>query len=151
MSVLEEALTSIAKRAESDLPIHPRPFNSADIEVLYAAAYGLYETGDCERAEPLFRQLVVSKPLDLRHWTGLGAVLQMQAKYDEALTAWSMAALVDTLDATPHFFAAECLLALGQADEALKAIAEADARTTESDPLAGKIEVLWQKLSEKSV
>ena len=140
-STLFDAMGDLGKKIEAEEPISPKKLSQEDVELLYAMAFGLYEGGDYTGAKPLFRQLVVSKPLTQKHWVGLASTLQMEKNYEEALTAWSMAALMERNDPSPHFHAAECLFSMGQTDEARKALNEVKKRTEEKE-LLGKVSTL---------
>ncbi|HPE85288.1 MAG: SycD/LcrH family type III secretion system chaperone [Chlamydiia bacterium] len=138
---LQKTVDSIVKNKE---PLMGGDFTDEDLSVLYSLAFGLYQNGDYEKASEIFQQLVFSKPFEPKHWQGLASVLQMQSNYQNALQAWTMAAMMlDT--AEPHFHAAECLTSLGNKEQAHIALVEAEKRLTQSTAdadLKAKIEVL---------
>ena len=137
-SFAEEAHASIAL-VKGALP----SIDLEDSEIVYAAAYGLYEKGDYTRSAGLFTHLVLRNPFEKSSWMGLASAHQMEKKYREALAAWSMIALLNAEDPLPHFHAAECLLSLQDVEEALKALncAEKNLKNSDSE-LKDKIEVL---------
>ena len=135
---VQKALDAIIHKKE---PLMGGDFTAEDLIVLYNLAYGLYQNGDYEKASEIFQQLTFTKPFEPKHWVGLASVLQMQKNYQNALQAWTMAAMMlDT--AEPHFHAAECLTSLGNKAEAQKALEEAEKRLDESSSLKAKIEAL---------
>lgn len=90
--------------------------------LIYAASHGLYNQGDYKKAEDLFTQLIISDPYSGKYWKGIASCKQMQKKFEEALYAWSVCALIADPDPFPHFHAAECLISLEKYEEALKAL-----------------------------
>lgn len=97
------------------------------IDGVYSFAYNFYEKGKYSEAENLFRLLTAMRLYNPLYWKGLGATLQMQKKYGEAVEAYSRSALVDEkgADPYPHFHAAECLLSRGEIDRGVKALLSA--------------------------
>lgn len=96
--------------------------DSQEQETLYAAAFGLYEQGDYEKAAGFFTHLIFQTPFERRFWKGLAATRQMQKEYKAALHAWGILCFLIPEDPLPHFHAAECLLSMGEVSEALKAL-----------------------------
>lgn len=116
-------------------------------EDLYLRAFCFYEKGHYEEAEEHFNKLVVADTFECKYWFGLAATLQLELKYEEALRAWSIAALLDYMNPYPHFHAAECLISLGETKDALLALQEAEKRAV-ADALMQKIDTLkqvWEK------
>lgn len=97
-------------------------------EQLYASAYTHYEVGEYASAIDFFTQLVLSDPFSTYFWKGLASSRQMLGRFTEALSAWSVLALLSENDPIPHFHAAECFIALGDKQEAEKAITAAEGR-----------------------
>lgn len=122
-----------------DLSIAKEDFSS-----LYAAAYAFYEAGDYEKAAELFTALTQSAPFEQAHWRGLASTRQMLSSYEEALHAWSIVALLNHEDPYVHFHAAECLISLGNSQEAAKALDMAEGRLDNplNFELKDKIELL---------
>jgi len=107
----------------------------------YAAAFDLYENSDYRGAAPLFMQLVLTDPFSEHYWLGFASCKQMAKEYEAALHAWSMVALLKEGDPMPHFHAAECLLALDEKHDALKAL-DAALDFCRDEPLREKIHSL---------
>jgi type III secretion system low calcium response chaperone LcrH/SycD len=116
-----------------------------DQVAVYAAAYTHYQTGDYLQAGDLFTQLIFSNPFQEKFWRGLAAARQLENKYEEALHAWGLVALLQESDPISHFHAAECLVSLGNKEEALKALNHAQELAAD-DALQQKIELLRERL-----
>ena len=113
---------------DEDCPIdHP--------DDIYAYAYEFYAHGHYEEAKSLFSLLVVKETKNVSYWMGLGACLQMQKKYKEALEAYAAAALLETTEKNPlpHFYAAECFIALNDVTSALQALNSASIIATKDE------------------
>jgi len=140
----EEFIGKLCK--EGLLPQGERPhWSKEEQESLYTSAYSLYQTGKFSDAAALFTQLILCDPFVERSWRGLASAQQMDRKYKEALHAWALVALMTSDDPAPHLHAAECLLAIGEKIEALKALNEVEKRLSNdvtSQTLRGKIELL---------
>ncbi len=95
----------------------------SEMEAIYSMGYSFYTTGRYTDAEKVFRFLVLFDHLCQKYWVGLGAVFQVQKRYNEAVTAYGYASFLDLKNPKPQFFAAECFAALGDKDNALSAIA----------------------------
>ncbi|GAB4190253.1 MAG: SycD/LcrH family type III secretion system chaperone VcrH [Simkaniaceae bacterium] len=152
--LLRAAIEEVSSQTENGNSLH-RDLSREDIAILYTLGYNLYQIGDYAQAKTIFQQLILARPMEQKYWIGLGSVLQMQKNYSRALTAWGMAALLLDTDPVPHFHAAECLLSLGEVDEAFKAFQAAKQRMnegTENPSLMHKIEAFqeaWQKITKK--
>jgi type III secretion system low calcium response chaperone LcrH/SycD len=114
---------------------------SAAEDKLYLLAFCYYEKGHYREAAESFSKLVIVNPYEKNYWCGLGASQQLAKNYQEALSAWCFAALLDQKNPYPHFHAAECLISQGEIKEALLALEEAKKRFPEEDLLL-KIETL---------
>lgn len=109
---------------------------------LHPAAFELYESEDYRGASKLFTQLVLTDPYSEHYWRGLASSKQMVKEYQAALHAWSMVALIQNKDPLPHFHAAECCLALGEKEDALKALDAALDLCHQEESLLEKINLL---------
>jgi type III secretion system low calcium response chaperone LcrH/SycD len=118
------------------------PFNPVIAEQVYALAFSLYQSGDYQKAETAFRLLCARQPLKPKYWIGLGATLQQDQNYPEAMNAWAMASLIEPEDPYPHFHAAECAISIENLNEARLALMEAEKRITAEHPLMERIPLL---------
>lgn len=97
-------------------------FSAEQQKSIYLAGFEQYASGSYAEASSLFSSLVLASPHEGKFWRALASSKQMEAKYEEALRAWALVSLQDDLDPVPHFHAAECLTAMEQREEALKAL-----------------------------
>ncbi len=93
-----------------------------DTRTLYELGFTLYKMKEYNKAETIFRKLVIVMPLEKSHWQGLASSLQMQNRFEDALVHWSMYAFIDPNSPIPHFHAAECLFKIGDYKDCLKAL-----------------------------
>lgn len=95
-------------------------------EDLYTMGYNFYNHGKYDEAASCFATLALSDSSNAKHWMGLGAAQQMNKKFEEALGAYSFAALTDVLSPRPSMHAAECFFALKRIPEGLAALEAAE-------------------------
>ena len=69
-----------------------------------------------------FTDLALQHPLDKSYWYELATSHQKKGNYRNAVIAWAFVSLLSSEDPMPHFHAAECLLAQGEKEDALKAL-----------------------------
>ena len=113
-----------------------------EVEQFYAYAFAQYQSGLFEQAADAFHLLCVRRPFEARFWFGLAATLQEEQKYERALTAWAMVALLDKQDPYPHFHAAECAFSMNNLRDATFALKETEARIDPIHPLRDRIPLL---------
>ena len=128
------------------IPSKIKRLTPKEAEIVYASAYGLYETAQYEQAGDLFLHLVFSNSFQEKYWRGLAAARQMEGKYVESLHAWALVALLSEEDPEPHFYAAECMISLGNREEAGKALRAAEERASTHPELQRKISTLKEYL-----
>ncbi len=102
------------------------------IEAYYGWGRQFYVRGDYPAAERVFAYGFLHAGADIRFAKALAAARKMQGKYDEALKAYSLAAILDLDDPEPSFFAAECLFHLERKAAALSALDAADEQAAEA-------------------
>lgn len=114
-----------------------------EMDAVYTVAYNHYTVGRYEDAESIFNFLVMLDHLNETYWMGLGACRQAQKKFKEALTAYQH--VVGNLNVENYkaaYYAAECLLGLGDKENAAKALDTvkiyADVKTPEGREFAVK-------------
>ncbi|MBA3237643.1 MAG: tetratricopeptide repeat protein [Parachlamydiaceae bacterium] len=105
---------------------NPEVNNELVINELYARGYFFYESGKYLEATDFFKVLTQMSAQNPVYWIGLGACLQMQKKYNEALLAYTTALIHDTTDPTTFFHAANCCFALNHVAEGLVAVETAE-------------------------
>lgn len=99
-----------------------RGLTETQLEAVYGLGSILYEQKKFEQAEQVFAWLVREKPISARFLKALGAARQMMERYESALDAYGLAAVIDLDDPTPSLHAAECLLHLNEVDRARQAL-----------------------------
>lgn len=93
---------------------------------LYTLAYNAYERREYAEGVHFFRMLTLMECHIQKHWIGLAACYQMQNQFDEAVPAYSVAAVIDPANPQVHLHAAECLFALGRKEEGENALISAE-------------------------
>ena len=131
-------------------------FDDDEIEAVYNVAYNLYQQRQYGKAEQLFTFLTVHEHTDSRFSLGLGGCYQLAEKYQQAITAYSCAALVDATNPMPAFHACECYMALADWENARKAIVaiemicEAVADEEDHGELLKKVAAMSETISERA-
>ncbi|OZG72687.1 CesD/SycD/LcrH family type III secretion system chaperone [Hahella sp. CCB-MM4] len=123
-----------------------------ELEAVYTVAYNLYRQNRNGESEKLFRFLCLYSHLDKRFWMGLGACLQQQQKYEEAVQAYSYMAVLDVENPHPPLHAAYCYLALHDLEKAESGIEAALHWSGEQEKYAQvrvKAEYLQSVLTQK--
>lgn len=95
------------------------------LEGMYAVAYQLHACKDYEKAEPVFAVLCLLDHMDKRFWLGLADTKMQLGKYEPALEAFGMAAMMDFNNPVPSFQAGMCFLAVKNKKEAANAFRHA--------------------------
>ncbi len=124
-----------------------------EMEEIYNEAYRYYQENHYVEASTAFRWLVLLNPFIGKYWRGLAASLQLLNKYEKALHAYAMTALLESDDPYPHFYAYECYKALKNKEEAARALQSAYAKTNKPEfkKLKEEIGKLIQKLEGNHV
>lgn len=89
------------------------------LENLYTMAYTSYNQGKYEEASKFFGLLVMMDVSCYKYVLGLAASQHFNRQYEEAASNYLMASLLEPKDPTPHYYAAECYLELGDTVSAL--------------------------------
>lgn len=144
-TAFQQEVMQILGIAETEIPLIP----ITEQRAFYAVAFAHYEKEDYSSAAHLFKQLVLADPFSAHYWHGLASSEQMAKSYPAAIQAWSMVCLLKEQDPLAHFHAAECMLALDQKEEALKALNAALDRCP-NDLLRQKIRSLKKKYYDNS-
>lgn len=122
---LPDFLSSGARLA--DLRGEARDEINVQLAAAYAYAYGLYQQKRYGEAGAMFAYLTLQDHLDIRYWNGLGGAQQMQLQYKEAIESYGIVVMYDLGNPLPCYRIAECLMALGEYDDAervLKTVVE---------------------------
>jgi type III secretion system low calcium response chaperone LcrH/SycD len=105
------------------------------LEDIYEKAYDHYSAGEGAHAAKQFGMLITLDPFQQRFWMGLAASQHLEKQYKKALQAYALAALLDDRDPAPHYHAAQCYLAMGNKNEAIKALDLAEAHASQNSAL----------------
>ncbi len=130
-------------------------FSDDEIEAVYNVAYNFYQQHQYDKAETLFFFLALHEHTDSRFSLGLGGCHQLMGKYSQAITAYSCAALADATNPMPAFHACECYMALGDWENARKAIiaietiCEAIADEGDHDELLRKVATMSEMIGQQ--
>lgn len=106
-------------------------YSDATMKAFYRAARSLFDQERFVDAADAFLFLATIDPIQYEFWQGLGMAEQAQARYEEALYAYSMANLAKFEDPHCHFYAGKCHYALGHIHEAIVSLNLALAFTAE--------------------
>ncbi len=93
-----------------------------EMETLYEEAHEAYEINRYVEAANTFRWLVFFNSYEPKYWMGYGACQQMLKRYEKALEAYAVAALLDSDNPYPHYYAYECNKLLNNMEDAGKAL-----------------------------
>jgi type III secretion system low calcium response chaperone LcrH/SycD len=123
------------------------------IQELNALAYWLYQNQHYSESSHFFRLLVMVRPLEAKFWKGLGACLQIQKDYEEALYCYfccSQQMAQNQADPYVYVQTADCYFALKQVDEGLKALEAAHfiAKNIQDERVLQHVAVMQQRWSK---
>lgn len=123
-SITEEKIAAVLKEIGDGATLRAlRGISDEEMEAIYAMGVNFYKAGNYGDAEKVFKFLTMFDHLSSRYWTAMGSLRQAQRKFADAITAYKLASFLDLENPKPMYYAAECLLALGQKTEALDALA----------------------------
>lgn len=110
-------------------------YSPEEIEVVYSLGYTSYQAGRFDEAEKIFRFACMFAHLEPKYYLALGGALAAQRKYTEAIPTYAYVLMLELNNVEAYGCIADCYLALGNADEARKAleevVARADVKTSE--------------------
>lgn len=89
-----------------------------DLGAIYKNAYDAFTVENYEEAENLFLSLLLWNFKDPTFQTALAAVYEAQEKFENALSMYSLAMMMDRQTPELLFRTGKCLLAMGQKNEA---------------------------------
>lgn len=151
-TLLKQVLSRVSEKLSADEPLNKQACSTFKFRRLELQAYALYQSGHYSEAKRFFHQMLISKPLKQRLWMGLGACLQMEGFYTEALRAWGMASILDGDDPAPHFYAAQCNFALDDLKQSRYALeASKKQLKSENQTLRRKIAQLEHQLRDATL
>lgn len=146
MEALPQMIGDVTTLAQS------KGISSEELEAVYSMGYAYYNSGKMDEAEKVFKFLTVFSHTTAKYWIALGGVRQAKREYADAIQAYALAALFDVELPKPHYFAAECALAMGDLDNAesgVRTLLElAKAGTPENDKYRAKAEALLSRIEK---
>ena len=99
-----------------------RGYDDDEIEAVYQFAHNAYQQRRYEDARKLFQFLAGNDHTESRFWMGLAASYQMTGEYEQAVTAYGVAALLDATDPRAPLHACECYVAMRDLESGRKAL-----------------------------
>ena len=95
---------------------------SKEEEALYTLGHQKYSNAEYDDAVQVFSMLCRISPTEARNFNALGATLQLQKRYQEAISCYAITLAVDILDADASLHSGECLLLMNKTFEATSAL-----------------------------
>jgi len=89
-----------------------KKISDEEMEAIYSVGYNFYRHGKYENARSIFSLLCKYDEYEPKYWIGLGAAQQMLKHYQEAVSAYSFAVMLNPLDPKVHRYVTDCFLAL---------------------------------------
>jgi type III secretion system low calcium response chaperone LcrH/SycD len=128
-----------------------RGVGAAQLETLYAQAFGFYQAGRLEDALTMFKGLAALDHYDARAFLGVAACYQALERYQEALPAYAYGAMLAPHDPRFCLHAAECQQHLGDLVSARSGYEHAQvlAESGEHGGLASRAQALLKALRQK--
>ena len=148
--MIERMKTVLAGFAAGRTVAQMRGMSPDEVEAIYSMGYTYYQVGKLDEAEKVFRFVCLMNHLDSKYWLALGAVLQTQRKFAEAVKVYANIMIIDMHEAQAYYRLAECKLALGDRAEALEALEMlknvADVKTATGREYVAKAEKMVKRL-----
>ncbi|MBA3723124.1 MAG: tetratricopeptide repeat protein [Parachlamydiaceae bacterium] len=122
---------------------------------LYAIAYGFYQDQEYQKSIDSFRLLTALKPFEQKYWKGLGASLQMNEDYEQAIESYFCAQILSKSKADPYLYvyASDCYFTLGQIQDGLKALegAKLSASEQKNAQVLKHVAIMRERWSNKNI
>lgn len=125
-----------------------RGVSNAELEAVYALAFGYYNTGRFDEALKLFQFLVLFDHLNQKFWLGLGATQQALKDYQNAVASYGYASFLKLDNPKPQYHAAECFLALGDKKNAASSICALEEYAPKDSAYRAKAAQLREQIGE---
>ena len=96
--------------------------SSKEEEALYTLGHQKYSNAEYDDAVQVFSLLCRISPYETRNFNALGATLQLQKRYQEAVSCYAITLAVDITNAEASLHSGECLLLMNKTLEAAGAL-----------------------------
>jgi|LakMenEpi03Aug12_release.lakeMendotaPanAssembly.Ray.scaffolds.fasta_scaffold286402_2 Flp pilus assembly protein TadD len=104
--------------ADSDIA---KKVSDDQVEVIYSIGHAIFMQGKFEKALSVFQVILLYRPLDSRVIEACATTLKKMGKFEEAIPTYAAAMMFGDLEnPMPSIHIAECLAALGRADDSEK-------------------------------
>jgi len=104
--------------ADSDIA---KKVSDDQVEVMYSIGHAIFMQGKLEKALNVFQVILLYRPLDARIIEACATTLKRMGKFEEAIPAYAAAMVFgDFGNPMPSVHIAECLAALGRAEDSAK-------------------------------
>jgi tetratricopeptide (TPR) repeat protein len=104
--------------ADSDIA---KKISDDQVEVMYSIGHAIFMQGKLEKALNVFQVILLYRPLDARIIEACATTLKKMGKFEEAIPTYAAAMVFGDLEnPMPSIHIAECLAALGKADDSEK-------------------------------
>jgi type III secretion system low calcium response chaperone LcrH/SycD len=112
---IQQALEGVMKNIfqRGMLPRDALGLSASAVENIYGHAYRLYNAGQYNEAQNLFRLLVMLDPGESKFLLGSAACFHMQKEYATASATYALVSVADPETPIPHYHAADCYLKMG--------------------------------------
>lgn len=150
-ALVSEMVDSIINKGITVGDLHG--FTEQEYEAVYSLGYNQYKQGKFAEATRYFQFLTFYNHYEPRYSKALGASLQMQERYTDAINAYTMAIIMDAMDPEPMLRMAECLIALGNVDDAqetLDCVTKVCDETGKHNTIKARAEALIAILAENT-
>ncbi|MCC9620359.1 SycD/LcrH family type III secretion system chaperone [Thalassospira sp. MA62] len=126
-----------------------RGLGEDELEAIYTLGFNAYAQGKYHDGAQTFSMLSVYNHFEPKYHKGLAACCQMLQMYPEAIQSYGAALTLAPLDVDPKLHIAECLIAIGEADDAKEMLGYVleELEDQAESPLRDRANVLLDALS----
>lgn len=133
-----EALTKVFE--EGMLPQDALGFSQDFVEMLYAYAYKLFQSGKFDEAATAYKYLMVLCPFDVRQPMALAACYHKKRNYADAISNYIVATVLAPDSPMPYYHASDCFLKSDDKDGAIFMLTKAVEKAKENPEYAALLQ-----------
>jgi len=111
----EELMTKIVEQEMA--PKDAMGLNETFLDEIYEMASNFFKAGKYEKAEGMYRILMILEPLEPRYPMAVATCLHRLKKYVEAIQYYSLTSVIDENDPLPYYYSSDCFYKFGQIAE----------------------------------